>query len=246
MPELLPAGLRAPDALGLPVGRAALRLRVCDSGTVSYHRAWELMRGFTAYRDRGTEDALWFLQHPPVFTLGCAGRLAHLHDAGDIPVCKSDRGGQLSYHGPGQLLGYLLLDLRRRALGVRQLVCTIEQVLVQLLAEMGLQAAGDRKAPGVYVDGAKIAALGLRIRRGCCYHGFSLNIAPDLQAFARIDPCGFPGLRVTSLEALLPPPARWSEPKIRQRLATLFGDALEYGRLLWQSGAPRVPASPRV
>jgi len=181
-----------------------------------------------------------------VFTLGCAGRMEHLHDTGDIPVRKSDRGGQLSYHGPGQLLGYLLLDLRRRGLGVRQLVCIIEQTLVRLLAEMGLQATGNRKAPGVYIDGEKIAALGLRIRRGCCYHGFSLNIAPDLQPFARIDPCGFPGLDVTSLEALLPPPVRWPEEKIRRRLATLFGDALGYGRLLWQSGAPRAPASPRA
>jgi lipoyl(octanoyl) transferase len=139
------------------------------------------------------------LEHPPVFTLGQAGRPEHLLDAGDIPVIYCDRGGQVTYHGPGQLIAYLLLDLSRRGIGVKRLVALLEQSVVDLLAQRGIEAATRSGAPGVYVAGAKIASLGLRVRGGCTYHGLSLNVSMDLQPFRRINPCGFPGLAVTQL-----------------------------------------------
>lgn len=157
------------------------------------------MRTFTDSRGPDTEDQLWLLQHPPVFTLGQAGRREHLHDAGPIPVIHCDRGGQVTYHGPGQLIAYLLLDLRRLGIGVKRLVMLLEQSVVESLAQRGIRAATCSGAPGVYVAGAKIASLGLRVRSGCTYHGLALNIDMDLQPFTRINPCGFPGLAVTQL-----------------------------------------------
>lgn len=157
------------------------------------------MREFTDGRDATTVDELWFLQHPPVFTQGQAGKSEHLLAPGDIPVVQVDRGGQVTYHGPGQWVAYLLLDLRRRGLGVRALVDLIEAAVIETLAHYGVAGAADPAAPGVYVDGAKIAALGLRIRRGCSYHGVALNVDMDLEPFERINPCGYAGLRVTSL-----------------------------------------------
>jgi len=157
------------------------------------------MRDFTASRDPETPDELWLLQHPPIYTLGQAGRLEHVLDPGDIPVLKVDRGGQVTYHGPGQIVAYLLLDLRRAGLGVRGLVHLLETAVIDLLARQGIAAEARPGAPGVYVQGAKIAALGLRVRRHCSFHGLALNVDLDLEPFSRINPCGYPGLAVTRL-----------------------------------------------
>jgi lipoyl(octanoyl) transferase len=160
------------------------------------------MRTFTADRGPATPDELWFLQHPPVYTLGLNTNADHLLSAGSIPVVQTDRGGQVTYHGPGQLVAYVLVDLQRAGLGIRQLVCALEEAVVRLAAKHGITATGRRDAPGVYVAGAKLASVGLRVRRGCSYHGLALNVANDLTPFAGINPCGFPGLAVTSLKAL--------------------------------------------
>ncbi len=160
------------------------------------------MQAFTAARGDETEDEIWLCQHPPVFTQGLAGKPEHLLRDIGIPVVKIDRGGQITYHGPGQLVAYLLLDLKRRNLGVKGLVHRIEQALIDLLAEYGIAAVRRPGAPGVYVDEAKIAALGLKIKNGCCYHGLSLNVAMDLAPFAAINPCGYEGLAVTQLSEL--------------------------------------------
>jgi len=172
-------------------------------GTADYQQTLAAMREFTDARDAATPDELWLLEHPPVFTQGQAGRAEHLLDPGPIPVIQVDRGGQVTYHGPGQCVVYLLLDLRRRALGVRALVDLIEASIIAVLAQHGVAAVARRDAPGVYVDGAKIASLGLRIRRGCSYHGLALNVDMDLAPFARINPCGYPGLAVTSIARCL-------------------------------------------
>jgi len=160
------------------------------------------MQQFTDQRDRQERDQIWLLQHPPVFTQGQAGRAEHLLSPGDIPVVQSDRGGQVTYHGPGQLIAYLLIDLRRRGLGVRPLVTLMEQSIIALLAGYGVESAARKDAPGVYVADRKIAALGLRVRRGCSFHGLSLNIDMDLEPFQRINPCGYSGLQVTQLSEL--------------------------------------------
>ncbi len=173
-------------------------------GLQPYEETWRAMRDYTDRRDEASTDQLWLLEHPPVFTLGQAGKPEHLLDPGAIPVIQSDRGGQVTYHGPGQLLAYLLLDLRRAGLGVRGLVTRLEQAVVDMLAERGISATGRRDAPGVYVGEAKIAAIGLRVRHGCSLHGISLNVAMDLAPFSRINPCGYPGLPVTQLSELLP------------------------------------------
>ena len=173
-------------------------------GEVDYLPVFERMKAFTDSRDASTPDELWLLQHPRVFTQGQAGKAEHVLAPGDIPVVQVDRGGQVTYHGPGQWVIYLLVDLRRRNLGVRALVSLIEDAIVELLAEHGIRAAARPDAPGVYVDGDKIASLGLRVRRGCTYHGLSLNVDMDLEPFARINPCGHQGLRVTSMAELLP------------------------------------------
>jgi lipoyl(octanoyl) transferase len=157
------------------------------------------MRAFTAARGPATPDEFWLLEHPPVFTLGQAGRPEHLIDPGEIPVIQVDRGGQVTYHGPGQIIVYVLYDLRRGGVGVKRLVSLLEQAVIDLLAARGIAAAARPDAPGVYVDGAKIAALGLRIRHGCSYHGLALNVDMDLTPFRRINPCGFPDLAVTQL-----------------------------------------------
>jgi lipoyl(octanoyl) transferase len=162
------------------------------------------MRRFTDARGHQTPDEVWLLEHPPVFTLGQAGRAEHLLDPGVIPVIQVDRGGQVTYHGPGQLVAYLLLDLRRAGLGIKRLVDLLEQAVIELLASLGLNAERRVGAPGVYVDGAKIAALGLRVRNGCSYHGLALNLDLDLAPFSRINPCGYAGLAVTRVVDLVP------------------------------------------
>ncbi len=171
-------------------------------GLVDYQTAFDEMRHFTEQRSADTPDEIWLLEHPPVFTQGLNGKPEHLLNPGDIPVLQVDRGGQVTYHGPGQLVAYLLLDLRRRKLGVRHVVSAMEQAVIALLADYDITAEARQDAPGVYVDGNKIAALGLRVRRGCSYHGLSLNVAMDLEPFSRINPCGYQGLGVTQLQAL--------------------------------------------
>jgi len=174
------------------------------AGLQDYGATWESMRAFTDVRGPDTVDELWLLEHPPVFTLGQAGRTEHLLCPGDIPVVRTDRGGQVTYHGPGQLVAYVLLDLRRAGIGIRRLVSLLEQSVIDVLAEQGIGAAARPDAPGVYVDGAKIASLGLRVRKGCCYHGLALNVSLDLEPFGRVNPCGYPGLAVTRVADLVP------------------------------------------
>jgi lipoyl(octanoyl) transferase len=174
-------------------------LIVRQLGLSDYLQTYRAMQNFTTERTPGTADELWFLQHPPVFTQGLNGKPEHLLAPGAIPVIPIDRGGQITYHGPGQLIVYCLLDLKRSATGLRQLVSALEQSVIGLLAGYGISANSRADAPGVYVDDAKIASLGLRIRRGCSYHGLGLNVAMDLQPFQRINPCGYPGLRMTQL-----------------------------------------------
>ena len=171
-------------------------------GRTDFVPVWRAMQRFTAERDASTPDELWLTSHPPVFTQGLAGKPEHLLRDIGIPVVKIDRGGQVTYHGPGQAVVYLLLDLSRRGLKVRQLVGRIEQAVIDLLADCGLRGERLAGAPGVYVDGAKIAALGLRVRGGCCYHGVSLNVDMELAPFSAINPCGYPGLKVTQLRDL--------------------------------------------
>jgi lipoyl(octanoyl) transferase len=173
----------------------ALHIRAL--GMVDYEPTWRAMQQFTAERTADTVDELWLVQHPPTYTQGQAGKPEHLLNPTSIPVVKIDRGGQITYHGPGQIVIYLLLDLRRWKINVRDLVRLIEQAVIALLAEHGVQAQGRTDAPGVYVNGAKIAALGLKIKNGCCYHGLSFNVDMDLTPFDNINPCGYQGLRVT-------------------------------------------------
>ncbi|QWT50202.1 lipoyl(octanoyl) transferase LipB [Azospira inquinata] len=177
-------------------------LIVRDLGLVEYQPTWQAMMDFTAARTPETPDELWQVQHPPVFTLGQAGKPEHvLRDIG-VPVVHIDRGGQVTYHGPGQAVVYLLVDLPRRHLKIRELVTHIEQAVIDLLAELGVTACRHEGAPGVYVGPAKIAALGLRVRHGCCYHGVSLNVDMDLAPFKAINPCGYAGMPVTQLKDL--------------------------------------------
>jgi lipoyl(octanoyl) transferase len=177
-------------------------LIIRNLGYADYEPVWRRMQAFTDARDADTPDELWLVEHPPVFTLGLNGRPEHVLKPGDIPVIAVDRGGQVTYHGPGQVVLYVLLDLRRRGLGVRALVTHLEQAVVAMLAGHGIRGEARPDAPGVYVDGAKVAALGLRVRRGASYHGIALNVDPDLSAFARINPCGYEGLEATSLKRL--------------------------------------------
>ncbi|WP_301358320.1 lipoyl(octanoyl) transferase LipB [Stutzerimonas nitrititolerans] len=180
-------------------------LGVRELGLVEYLPTWQAMQHFTNNRGPQTPDEVWLLQHFPVFTQGQAGKAEHLLLPGDIPVVQADRGGQVTYHGPGQLVGYLLLDVRRLGFGVRELVNRIEHSLIDLLAGYGVEAAAKPDAPGVYVDGAKIASLGLRIRNGRSFHGLALNVDMDLEPFQRINPCGYAGLKMTQLRDLVGP-----------------------------------------
>ena len=192
--------------LASPVGHSPFPIShspaVKALGLVDYLPIYETMRRFTSERDATSADEIWTLQHQPVYTVGLAGRAEHFPRSGSIPVEHIDRGGQITYHGPGQAIVYLLLDLSRRELKVRQLVHLAEQAVIDLLAGYHVSAARVVGAPGVYVGGAKVAALGLRVRKGCCYHGISLNVDMDLAPFSVIDPCGFPGLRVTQTRDL--------------------------------------------
>jgi lipoyl(octanoyl) transferase len=171
-------------------------------GRVEYEPTWRAMQSFTEQRTSDTADEIWFLEHPPVFTLGMNAAPEHLLAPGDIPVVQIDRGGQVTYHGPGQLVVYPLIDVRRAGLGVRQLVMSLESAIIDLLASWNITALARRDAPGVYVEGRKVASIGLRIRRGSSYHGLAFNVAMDLEPFQRINPCGYRGLEVIDLRSL--------------------------------------------
>jgi lipoyl(octanoyl) transferase len=180
----------------------ALELEVCPLGRSEYEPTWRAMQVYTSRRGPETPDELWLVEHPPVYTLGQAGRAEHILDPQCIPVIRVDRGGQVTYHGPGQLVAYLLLDLRRARLGVKGLVALLERAVVDLLAAYEIPAETRPGAPGVYVAGAKIASLGIRVRNGCTYHGLAVNVDMDLEPFSRINPCGYPGQAVTQLREL--------------------------------------------
>ncbi|MBN7771548.1 lipoyl(octanoyl) transferase LipB [Marinobacter daepoensis] len=179
-------------------------LIVRSLGQQPYMDVWEAMKSFTANRDETTVDELWCLEHPRVFTQGQAGKAEHILLPGDIPVIQVDRGGQVTYHGPGQLVIYLLIDLTRRSFGVRALVTAIEQAIVRTLAQSKIEAAPRADAPGVYVNGAKIASLGLRVRRGCSFHGLALNVNMDMEPFSRINPCGYAGMSMCQVSDFEP------------------------------------------
>lgn len=178
------------------------KLKIIQLGLVDYLATWQAMKDFTAARTEATPDEIWLLQHPPVYTQGVAGKPEHLLHNHGIAVVRTDRGGQITYHGPGQIVAYLLLDMRRLKLGVRELVRKMEGAVIDLLQDYGVVAQGRIDAPGVYVDGAKIAALGLKIKNGRCYHGLALNVDMDLTPFSAINPCGYAGLKVTQTKDL--------------------------------------------
>jgi lipoyl(octanoyl) transferase len=175
---------------------------VRDLGCRPYISVWREMQAYTESRDSGSPDEIWLVEHPPVYTLGLRADRSHVLDAGSIPVIATDRGGQVTYHGPGQLVAYVLLDLKRQGVTIRPLVEALERAVIDVLGEYGVAARARRDAPGVYVEANKIAALGLRVRRSCSYHGIALNVAMDLEPFARIHPCGYPGLGVTDLRTV--------------------------------------------
>lgn len=177
-------------------------IQVKHLGLIDYFAAWQAMKDFTASRNIHTPDEIWLLQHPPVYTQGIAGKPEHLLYQCDIPIIKTDRGGQITFHGPGQLIVYLLLDLRRLKLNVRELVRKMEGAVIDMLRDYRIEAEGRVDAPGVYVHDAKIASLGLKIKNGCCYHGIALNVDMDLIPFSAINPCGYAGLRITQIKAL--------------------------------------------
>lgn len=202
------------------------RLKVQDLGLRGYREVWRAMSDFTDRRLPADRDQLWLVEHPPVFTQGQAGKPEHLLLPGDIPVVQTDRGGQVTYHGPGQLVAYPLVDLRRRGLGVRDMVTALEKTLVTLLEGYDIQAYAKPDAPGVYVEAAKIASLGLRVRRGCSFHGLALNVAMDLEPFGRINPCGYAGLAMTQISNLVSDTPSMDE--VKSRLVTTFVQKLHY------------------
>ncbi len=234
-----PPGLPLRCAQGEEV--AARPAVVRDLGRQPYEPVWRAMQAFTDARGEATEDELWCVEHEPVFTLGQAGKPEHVLMPGEIPVLHVDRGGQVTYHGPGQLVAYPLLDLKRLKIGVRDYVCRIEQAVIDTLAEWNIEGARKDGAPGVYVAGAKIAALGIRVRRGCSFHGLAFNIAGESTApFLRINPCGYEGLQVVALSDLGGPSSLDAvRPVLLAQLARQFGLALRE-----DAGPPALPATP--
>ena len=210
---------------------------VRDLGRMAYEPVWRAMQAFTDARTDATTDEVWLVEHDPVFTLGQAGKPEHVLMPGDIPVLHVDRGGQVTYHGPGQIVAYPLLDLKRLKVGVREYVNRIEQAIIDTLGDWNIDAARREGAPGVYVAGAKVAALGIRVRRGCTFHGLAFNIAMDLEPFHRINPCGYAGLQVTSMADLGGPSGLDPvKPRLLEHLAVQFG-------LRLQPAAGQLPAS---
>jgi lipoyl(octanoyl) transferase len=199
-------------------------LQVRRLGLMDYEPVWRAMQAFTDRRDENTADELWLVEHPPVFTQGQAGRAEHILAPGNIPVIQVDRGGQVTYHGPGQIVAYPLIDISRSGMGVRQLVKGIEQAIIDVLQSYGVQAQLLEGAPGVYIDGVKIASLGLRIRKGKSFHGLAFNIDMDLEPFQRINPCGFQGLKVTNLSAF----TKVSKTEVEDRLIAGLSEVLGY------------------
>lgn len=195
-------------------------------GRAEYLTTLEAMRRFTRLRDAQTPDELWLLEHPPIYTLGHAADPAHGPKTGSLPVIRVERGGQVTYHGPGQVVLYTLVDLGRRAIKVREFVCLMEQAVIDLLAGYGVAGLRRPGAPGVYVGDAKVAALGIRVARGCAFHGLALNVDMDLSPFEAIDPCGYPGLRVTQTRDLGIPLA---PDQAGERLAAILADAIAHG-----------------
>ena len=211
---------------------------------LDYTEVWQAMRSFTEQRTEDCPDECWLLQHTPVYTLGQAGRSSHVINPGKIPIVRSDRGGQVTYHGPGQLLAYPLLDLRRLDIGARATVTRLESAVITLLARYGVQANGRRDAPGVYVGGGKIAALGLRLRRGCSYHGLALNLDLDLSPFCGIEPCGFADLAIVRLSDLT---AHGPTASVARQLSDCLAVQFGYNgaRFLTQHWPPALPQAPR-
>ncbi len=205
-------------------------LIVRSLGQQPYMETWEAMKAFTANRDDATVDELWCLEHPRVFTQGQAGKAEHILLPGDIPVIQVDRGGQVTYHGPGQLVVYLLIDLTRRKLGVRALVDEIEQAIVRTLGEYAIDAAPRSDAPGVYVNGAKVASLGLRVRRGCSFHGLALNVNMDMEPFSRINPCGYAGMSMCQVSGFVPGASVYDAEQrlVKHLIAGLGGSNAQY------------------
>lgn len=208
-------------------------------GNRDYLTVWEAMKAFTAGRDKATPDELWLVEHPPVFTQGLGGKPEHLLAPGDIPVIQVDRGGQVTYHGPGQTVVYFLIDIQRAKLGIRRLVTQLEQSVINLLADYRIAGYARADAPGVYVDGHKIASLGLRVRRGCSYHGLALNVAMDLEPFGRINPCGYAGLRMTQLRDL---GVAYEIQEINDHLLNHLKNNLGYAKLYTRSDLSFYPA----
>jgi lipoyl(octanoyl) transferase len=198
-------------------------LRLRRLGLAAYEPTWHAMQAFTDRRGEATADELWLQQHPPVFTQGQVGKAEHLLAPGDIPVVQVDRGGQVTYHGPGQIVAYPLIDIRRKGMGVRDFVHRIEEAIIRVLAHYSVHGERIAGAPGIYVAGDKIASLGLRVRRGCTFHGLAFNIDMDLEPFQRINPCGYAGLHVTQLSALASVEFSDAEDRLVQNLAQLLG-----------------------
>lgn len=199
-------------------------MRVTDLGLAEYESTVEAMRRFTAERDATTEDELWLLEHPQVFTLGQNGHDEHVLNTHGIPLVNTDRGGQVTYHGPGQLIVYTLVDLKRAKIGVRDMVSHIENSIIEVLAGLGIDAEARKDAPGVYVSGRKIAALGLRVKRGACYHGLSLNVDMDLAPFSYINPCGYQGMEVIDIASL---GVNVTMPQIKQLLVSALKQQMQ-------------------
>lgn len=200
-------------------------------GLQTYAPIWQAMQHFTEQRTAVTPDEIWLLEHEPVFTMGRNAKKEHILDAADIPVINIDRGGQVTYHGPGQLIIYLLIDLKRRSLGVRQLVSLIEQSIINTLNDYQLTAYAKKEAPGVYINGAKIAALGLRIKQGCSFHGLSLNVSMNLAPFKQINPCGYNNLEVIQLSDYID---NVQLSQVQQKLAAQLAENIAYSKVIWK------------
>ncbi len=232
------------DALAVPAAQ------VRDLGRHAYEPVWRAMQGFTDARNADTPDELWLVEHDPVFTLGQAGKPEHVLMPGDIPVIKVDRGGQVTYHGPGQIVAYPLLDLKRLKIGVRDYVCRIEQAVIDTLDHWNIHAVRRDGAPGVYVNDAKVAALGIRVRRGCTFHGLAFNVDMDLAPYHRINPCGYAGLQVTSMLDLGGPSSLDAvKPVLLEALAAQFGLQLKAASppdLAELSSFPAAAAAPQA
>ncbi|MAF15000.1 MAG: octanoyltransferase [Marinomonas sp.] len=204
-----------------------------DLGVVPYESTWEEMKQFTQTRTKQDQDQIWLLEHPSIFTQGQAGKAEHLLDAGDIPVIQADRGGQVTYHGPGQLIAYIMIDLKRAGIGVRDLVTLIEQSIVDVLSQNGIESYPKPDAPGVYVNEMKVSSLGLRVRRGCSFHGVALNVDMDLGPFLRINPCGYQGLQMIDMKRLQP---ETSMAQVKVQLANILAERLGYSHPIIQQG----------